>query len=411
MIAFPQATSKMNYRQVKLRSIFSDRIMFAWRVAASRDLVQRLFVLSWAGCILGCLVGCQDQPATPPADTSAAPQSSVTALAGLPIPEIIEEDGVKLIKVTGPTMGSYYAITIANPPASFPDDWQISIDQELRKINDLMSTYLETSELSQFNQSSSLEWFSVSPELAFVIHSAQEISHSSEGAFDITVGPLVNAWNFGPNKRSKTPPSEEVIEQARQRVGYKNLEVRLDPPALKKSIADLRVDLNAIAPGYGTDRLVSILQKLGCENVFVDISGEVRATGIRGNRPWRVAIEDPSESDRKYHLAFELKDRAIATSGDYRNFFEYEGKRYSHTVDPRTGRPVDHGVASVSVFAESSMLSDGWATAMTVLGMDDGLELANKLDMSVLIVRRNQDGSFEERQSKSFPESLPLQGI
>jgi thiamine biosynthesis lipoprotein len=315
---------------------------------------------------------------------------------------------VTLLKMEGPTMGSYFSITIANPPEELDSDWQLAIEQELRKINDLMSTYLESSELSRFNQSPSTEWFPVSPELAFVVDAAQTISRESSGALDVTVSPLVNLWNFGPKKRRREPPSAEEIEAAKAIIGYDKLEVRLDPPALRKLIPELQVDLSAIAPGYATDRLVEILAGFGCDNVFVDISGEVRARGMRGERNWRVAIEDPSDDARSYHLAYELRDRAIATSGDYRNFFEHNGKRYSHTIDPRTGRPVDHGVASVSVFAERSMDADAWATAFTVLGMEAGMELAEKLGMQVLIVRRAADGSFEERQSPLFPESLPL---
>lgn len=348
--------------------------------------------------LLFCAVltaGCADKPVS---DVESLGQTAVAS----------SEAGVNLLKMEGPTMGSYFSITIANPPDDLAADWQLAIEQELRKINDLMSTYLESSELSRFNQSTSTDWFPVSTELAFVVDAAQTISKASDGAFDVTVGPLVNLWNFGPKRKRREPPGTEEIEATRAVIGFDKLEVRLDPPSLRKLVPDLKVDLSAIAPGYATDRLVEILGGFGCENVFVDISGEVRARGKRGGRSWRVAIEDPSDDTRSYHLAYELRDRAIATSGDYRNFFEHNGKRYSHTIDPRTGRPVEHGVASVSVFAERSMDADAWATAYTVLGMEAGLELAEKLEMQVLIVRRAADGSFEERQSSRFPDSLPL---
>lgn len=313
-----------------------------------------------------------------------------------------------VLKASGQTMGTYYSVTIADPPEGFPEDWDVLVDAELREVNDQMSTYLKSSELSRFNQSDSTEWFEVSPETALVVEAAQRISEFSGGAFDVTVGPLVNIWNFGPTKRTKQPPSVEAVEKTLEAIGYQHLNVRLDPPALQKKIPGLQVDLSAIAKGHGVDRIVELLEDLGCENAFVDIGGEDRAVGRRGDRAWRVAIEDPNEEQRVYRLAFELVDSAIATSGDYRNFFEFEGKRYSHTIDPRTGQPVTNQVASVSVFADDCMTADGWATAITVLGSKRGLEIANKLDLAVRIVERNDDGTFTSVSSQSFPQAIPI---
>lgn len=332
------------------------------------------------------LVGCEPLPDRPPAVS----------------PPI-------LVRTTGETMGTYYSVTIAEPPAGLPEDWSEVVDAELRSVNDQMSTYLESSELSRFNRSKSTDWFSVSPDTARVVSAAREISMITDGAFDVTVGPLVNIWNFGPTKRTKNPPTEEQIETAIRVIGHDKLDVRLEPPALKKSNPDLRVDLSAIAKGHGVDRIVSLLAGMGCENIYVDIGGEDRAIGRRGDRAWRVAIEDPDDDERVYRLAFELNDAAIATSGDYRNFFEYEGERYSHTIDPRTGRPVINQVASVSVFAKDCMTADGWATAITVLGAERGIELANKLDFSVRVVTRTDDGVFTATTSQSFPEEIKSQ--
>ena len=168
----------------------------------------------------------------------------------------------------------------------------------------------------------------------------------------------------------------------------------------------MKVDLSAIAKGHGVDRVLRLVKELGCENVFVDIGGENRAIGRRGDRSWRVAVEDPNDEVREYHLAYELDDIAIATSGDYRNFFEFEGRRYSHTIDPRTGRPVTNGVASVSVFADDCMTADGWATAITVLGLEAGLEIAEARKLAVRIVVRNQDETFQAKSSSRFPKQI-----
>lgn len=319
--------------------------------------------------------------------------------------EAVESDP-EIVSAAGQTMGTYYAVTIANPPAGLGDDWVEQVDAELRRVNDQMSTFLKSSEISRFNDSESTDWFSVSPETAMVVAKALEVSAATDGAFDVTVGPLVDAWNFGTTKRTAAPPSDEQIEALRAVVGYENLQARLDPPALRKQIAELRVDLSAIAKGHGVDRVLELLESQGCEHVFVDVGGEDRAIGRRGNRPWRVAIEEPDEGKREYRMAIELKDQAIATSGDYRNFFEYEGQRFSHTIDPRSGRPVTHGVASVSVMAEDCMTADAWATAITVLGAEAGMEIAHSEGFEVRIVERGSQGRFRVTQSKNFPENI-----
>jgi thiamine biosynthesis lipoprotein len=312
----------------------------------------------------------------------------------------------RLLKMTGGTMGTYFAVSIADPPAGLPEDWQERVDAELRLVNDQMSTYIEASEISRFNNSESVDWFPVSRQTAEVVAAGQQISELTGGAFDVTVGPLVDLWNFGPGKRTQRPPDEAAIKAAMGRVGYQHLEVRLDPPALRKHIPGLRVDLSAIAKGHGVDRIVDLLREMGCQNIFVDIGGEDRATGSRGDRPWRVAIEDPNPERRQYHLAFDLVDSAVATSGDYRNFFEFEGKRYSHTIDPRTGRPISNEITSVSVFADDCMTADGWATAIGVMGSDAGIAMANRLGLGVRIVERSSDGTLSATTSDRFPLDL-----
>ncbi len=299
-----------------------------------------------------------------------------------------------ILTLSGATMGTTYSVKIFDPPEF--DDIQFDIDAELRSVNDQMSTYLETSEISRFNQSESTDWFEVSREFAQVVDFAQSVSEKTSGAFDVTVGPLVNAWNFGPTARTKTIPDAATIEQLRKSVGYERLSVRLDPPALKKSSSDLTIDLSAIAKGHGVDRLVEMLGRQGAQNVFVEIGGEVRVAGNKAGQWWRVGIQVPDADQTEVMIAHSLNtgaggDLAMATSGDYRNFFEVDGVRYSHTIDPRTGRPVVHDLASVSVITANCMQADAWATAINVLGADEGLAIAKQENLDVLLVNRQGD--------------------
>ncbi|WP_246109485.1 FAD:protein FMN transferase [Roseimaritima multifibrata] len=330
--------------------------------------------------------------------SGCAPTESTLPLAD-------DSQSVRIIEANGRTMGTTYMVKLANPPAELPDDWQLVLDAELRNVNDQMSTYLESSEISRFNRSESTDWFPVSQETADVVAAAQEISEETGGAFDVTVAPLVNAWSFGPGKRTQEPPTKETIADLRKRIGYEHLSVQMSPPALRKAIPELSVDLSAIAKGHGVDRLVLVLKELNVEHAFVDIGGEVRLLGDRIDRPWGVGIQVPDGTPNEVVTALPLSDAAIATSGDYRNYFDSDGERYSHTIDPRTGYPVKHDLASVSVIAESCMLADGWATAINVLGGEAGRVLAVERKMDVMLIRRQGD-SYQTTRTGIFETGL-----
>ncbi|MCM2372170.1 FAD:protein FMN transferase [Aporhodopirellula aestuarii] len=294
----------------------------------------------------------------------------------------------------GATMGTTYSVKVSDPPPG--DDWAseaaLTIEAELRRVNDQMSTYLKSSELSRFNASTSTDWFDVSQETADVVAFALEVGAASDGRFDVTVGPLVDRWSFGPGKRNRDVPSDEELDEIGQRIGQQHLAVRRDPPALKKDIAQLRVDLSAIAKGHGVDRVVELLLSLGAKNVFVEIGGEVRVTGAKqsagGSQPWRVGIQKPDAASNEIVLAHPMEDSAMATSGDYRNFFEVDGERYSHTIDPVTRRPVRHDLASVTVIAPTCMAADAWATALNVVGPEMAVDLANENNLDTLLITR-----------------------
>lgn len=311
--------------------------------------------------------------------------------------------------LVGQTMGTTYSIKLV-PFEGMPRLTEVSkeISAELERVNAQMSTYLTTSELSRFNASSSTDWVAVSPETAAVVEQSLELTRLTDGAFDVTVGPLVNLWGFGPGPRSGRAPSEAAIAEVRSNVGADKLEVRVSPPALKKTQPQLQVDLSAIAKGHGVDRVVERLDRLGFTAYFVEIGGEVRCRGQKlDGSAWRVGIERPTSGERSVQRVLPLTDRSLATSGNYRNYFEEAGQRFSHTIDPRSGRPVEDSIASASVVADTCALADGIATGMMAAGFEKGLELAERHGWSVLLLRPLPGGEFEVAQSSAFLREFP----
>jgi thiamine biosynthesis lipoprotein len=291
-------------------------------------------------------------------------------------------------------MGTTYHIKIATEPASIDQErLQSEVEKVLAEIDQQMSTYRPDSELSRFNSAPPGEWYAVSAATAEVVAAALEISKKTDGALDVTVGPLVRLWHFGPVsdgndrvKRKFVPPSDDSLAAARKLVGFEKLQVRLQPPALRKRIDGLEVDLSSIAPGYAIDQLTELLANRGIKNLMVEIGGEVRAAGVRGDgKAWRVAIEKPG-ANHALHTAVPLKNKSIATAGDYRKFFEYDGRRYSHIIDPASGRPAAHSFASVSVVAETCMEADGWDTPLWVMGPQSGYKCAKKHGVAALFI-------------------------
>ncbi len=295
------------------------------------------------------------------------------------------------IFMVGSTMGTKWKATIpVLPPDITDEELFAAIKIKLKEINGMMSTYLPTSEVSTFNKSTSTDWFSVSKETALVMTEAQRISQLSDGAFDITVAPLVNLWNFGPKIHEQQLPDAALIAKTIKQVGYKKLAVRLSPPAIRKEIATLQIDLSAIAKGYAVDAIAKLLEEKRINSFLVDIGGEVQAKGTkRDGSEWRLGIEAPVANQRALYQRIKLTNNAIATSGDYRNFHEVNGKRYSHTIDPRTGQPVDHQLGSASVIAKSCMTADAFATTLMVLGPKEGFRFAKEQNLDVMLIKRD----------------------
>ena len=307
------------------------------------------------------------------------------------------------VVISGETMGTYYRVTaVVNPDDPTKEELNNSIQETLNHINRLMSTYLADSEVSQFNQSNQTDWFPVSDDTAYVVDNALKIFHQSDGAFDITVAPLIELWGFGKAKGRPAPPAALEIEAAMRHVGSDHLEVQLDPPALSKSDPKLQIDLSAIAKGFAVDQIVIILEQNGIENCLVDIGGEIRALGRKpDNSPWMVGIESPNPDEEAIQRTLPLDNRALATSGDYRNYLEFEGKRYSHEIDPRTGYPIEHDLVSASVMAGDCMTADAWATALMILPLEQSRAIAGHEELEALLIVR-EENDFTEIVSPAF---------
>ncbi len=304
----------------------------------------------------------------------------------------------------GPTMGTRYTVKVVAEGlvGGRHDEVLALIEERLEEVDGRMSTYLRDSELSRFNAWREESPFPFSAETLEVLTLALEVSRSSGGAFDATVAPLVAAWGFGPSERLPAAPSEEELDRLRQHIGYEKLEL-VAGQGLRKLDPAVSCDLNAIAKGYAVDRIAAALLGAGLTDFMVEVGGEVRTAGKNAfGVAWRIGIEAPRQGVRRLHTMVSLSGVALATSGDYRNFYEVDGKRYSHTIDPRTGRPVEHAGASVSVIAEDCAVADAWATALLVLGPEEGYELAVARGMKVLFLIYEPDGGVSEIATPSF---------
>ena len=314
-----------------------------------------------------------------------------------------------LYNAVGMTMGTSYNIKASKLPDSLTSkEINSQVKALLEKVNGQMSTYQKDSELSLLNQNTSIDWIPVSAELYAVIKEALNISHLSNGLFDVTVGPLVNLWGFGPDEMTLSPPDEAVIKDRLNQIGYKRLTLKGDGLFAKKDVPGLYVDLSGIAKGYGVDQVALLLERLGIMDYMVEIGGEIRVKGKNNKgHPWQIAIEKPTVEKRMIEKVLAITDTGMATSGDYRNYFEVDGVRFSHTIDPRTGRPINHKLASVTVLSETSMEADGLATAFMVMGPDEGYKFAEQNHIAAFFIIKSDKG-FDEKMSTAFAQSTKV---
>ena len=316
----------------------------------------------------------------------------------------------RIVNMSGPTMGTMYQVKFVHDPSvqKALDKALIEgeIQQTLYEINQLMSTYIEDSELSHLNKAPANVPFPVNDEHALVIEEAIRLHQMTKGALDITVGPIVNLWGFGPELRPEKAPTDEELNLVRANVGIDKF--RIENGSVTKLVDDLYIDLSTIAKGYAVDRLADLLEKHQINDYLVDIGGEMRVSGAKiAEQDWRLAIEKPSIKERSSQLTIVIGDNAIATSGDYRNYFEDNGVRYSHLINPNTGYPIQHNLVSVSVIAEKSMTADGLATGLIVLGKDEGLSVANDNNIAALFITKEGD-NFVEYRSEQFDKLVTV---
>ncbi|MFD1696205.1 FAD:protein FMN transferase [Roseibium aestuarii] len=305
------------------------------------------------------------------------------------------EEPAKTVRLSGKTMGTTYHITAVKVPDGLTEEG-LSADVEtvLKDVNGKMSNWDKASEVSLFSASTSTEPFKVSGDFITVMKAANEIHAGSEGKFDVTLGPLINLWGFGPRKPEDPVPAQADIEQALTHVGQSRL-LTLDEAAstVTKAEPELGINLSAIAKGFGIDAVAAKLKGLGVENYMVEIGGDLVTAGVNEKgETWKIGIEKPEPGEKSIELIVSVKDNGMATSGDYRNFVEHEGKRFSHIIDPTTGWPITHWTTSVTVIADNAMLADGWATAMLALGADEGLKVAEDKGLAVYFISRKADG-------------------
>lgn len=302
------------------------------------------------------------------------------------------DDRGEAVRLSGATMATTWNVTYLEPAkAPPPEAVHSGIQAALDAVNESMSTYRPDSEISRFNNDHPLnEPFAASQSFAAVVEAALLVGTASNGAYDITVGPLVDLWGFGAAGDIVEPPAEQAVAAARERVGQAALLLGPDAQLIKR--APLALDVSSLAKGFAVDVVAQWLSALGIVDYLVEVGGEMRLAGMspRGG-PWRIAIEQPQAGQRAMAGAILLSNVAVATSGDYRNFFEADGKRYSHTIDPRTGYPVDHDLVSVTVVHPSAMLADAWATAFTVLGARQGRAVAESRSLAVYFIQRAGD--------------------
>jgi thiamine biosynthesis lipoprotein len=280
------------------------------------------------------------------------------------------------------------------------------VQQALDQVNDAMSTYKPRSDLGRFNRAAVGQWVAISLQTLEVTRIALQVAEQSDNAFNPAVAALVDLWGFGPSdSKGQGAPTAKQIEAAMAASQLQHLEIDESVPALRKRSA-ISLDYSAIAKGYGVDQVAEQLERAGIDNYMVEVGGEVRTNGKHPEgRPWRIGIERPQLRQGQAVLAIALGDEAVATSGDYCNYRELDGRRYSHTIDPATGHPVRHRLASVTVLARTAVLADAYATAITVMGPERGLAFAESMALPVYLLVKQGDG-FEARHSSAFKRYL-----
>ena len=312
-------------------------------------------------------------------------------------------------ELSGPTMGTTWTakVVVPNGATSLVAAARDSIVARLERVNASMSTWDPESEISRFNRTRSVDPFPVSAEFVDVVRRGETVSMATGGAFDVTVARLVALWGFGADGTPGSPADPSVLPSVLEHIGYAKVQIAEDGRSLRKTDPDVSIDLSAIAKGYGVDRAAEALSSMGLAAYAIEVGGEVKARGRKpDNSPWLVGIEAPNPAARTILRSIPLVDAAVATSGDYRNFYESEGSRYAHIVDPRTGTPIPWQGFSVTVIHPGATMADAWATALSVLGPEEGISLADREGLAVLFVLPDAAGGYRELPSEAWDSEV-----
>lgn len=307
------------------------------------------------------------------------------------------EQRLEQLELAGNALGTTFKVAVVEPAEDLDDEaLRAAIIGALAHVDRVASTWREDSELSAFNAHDSTQWFPVSADLCSALADALGVAQLTNGAFDMTVGPLVNLWGFGPDGPVTEPPPDSAIAAALQHIGFAKLHTDCEQGVARKDDAALYVDLSGWAKGQAVDALAELLDANRITNYLVEVGGELRVRGHNSERlKWAVAIEAPSTSERVPQAIIRITDTSVATSGDYRNYFSFGGSNYSHTIDPRTGWPVAHNLAAVTVVHPVNAFADAMATALLVLGPQAGPSLAEDLGIAAYFLVRQPTGIEE----------------
>ncbi|EKF17847.1 ApbE-like lipoprotein [Nitratireductor pacificus pht-3B] len=327
----------------------------------------------------------------------------------LPLGLMACKPGPAAIEISGATMGTTYNVTAVDQAGKLgTSDLRQMVEAALAEVNSQMSNWDSTSEISRFNARRTTDAVSVSPELAYVMNAARDVHAASGGQFDVTVGTLIDLWGFGAGKGGEHMPSAAAIETALASAGQEKT-LQIGAETLRKTRPAAEVYLSAIGKGYGVDRVARALQSAGLKDFMIEIGGDLYTAGVNGDgMRWRIGIETPDALDRGLQAVVGVSDLGMATSGDYRNYFEKDGARYSHIIDPGTGRPITHNTASATVLTGNAMLADAWATAMLIMGREKGMQVAEAQNLAVLFVERAEGSQtgFVTTKNARFTELM-----
>ncbi|BBT70263.1 MULTISPECIES: FAD:protein FMN transferase ApbE [Enterobacteriaceae] len=295
----------------------------------------------------------------------------------------------------GKTMGTFWRVSVVGIDKDRAEALRNKVQTQLDGDDRLLSTWKNDSALMRFNHSQSTTPWPVSEAMADIVTESLRIGRKTAGAMDITVGPLVNLWGFGPDKQPVSTPTQTQIDAAKARTGLDKLTVinRADRQYLQKSIPDLYVDLSTVGEGYAADHLARLMAEEGISRYLVSVGGALVSRGMNGDgQPWRVAIQKPTDRENAVQAIVDINGHGISTSGSYRNYYELDGQRISHVIDPQTGRPITHKLVSVTVIAPTALEADGWDTGLMVLGTEKAQQVVREQGLAVYMIMKEGDG-------------------